>query len=190
MLAGEQQPIDWEAIWAPYDEGTYRFVLERVTPWDVIIDIGAGDLRLSQRLAQIASWVYAIERNSEVLSRLDRYSRPENLVAVCEDALNWPMPHDATMAVLLMRNCTREHFAEYVARLKANGCRRLITNARWHMGVEEIDLRSGVPYDPDRVGWYACECGMVGFTPGDPGAITADTLRQVVEVVNCPHCTA
>ncbi|MBI5563874.1 MAG: class I SAM-dependent methyltransferase [Chloroflexi bacterium] len=182
------EPIDWEAIWVPYDEETYRFVVERIYPFDVVVDIGAGDLRLSSRVANIASWVYAIERNPEVLARADRYGQPENLVAVCTDAHQWPMPNDVTVGVLLMRHCTPEHFADYVARLKAMGCRRLITNARWKMGVEEIDLRSAVPYNPALVGWYACQCGSVGFTPGDPQQVTDQVLNTVVEVVNCPHC--
>ena len=84
--------IDWEAIWAPYDEDTYRFVVERIYPFDVVVDIGAGDLRLSSRVANIASWVYAIERNPTILARADRYSQPENLVAICTDARQWPMP--------------------------------------------------------------------------------------------------
>jgi len=182
------EAIDWEAIWAPYDEETYRFVVERIYPFDVVVDIGAGDLRLSNRVANIASWVYAVERNAAVLAQADRYSQPDNLVAICTDARQWPMPTDVTVGVLLMRHCTPEHFADYVARLKAMGCRRLITNARWKMGVEEIDLRSAVPYDPARVGWYACQCGMVGFTPGEPQQVTEQVIREVIEVVNCPRC--
>lgn len=182
--------IDWEAIWAPYDEETYRFVVERIYPFDVVVDIGAGDLRLSNRVANIASWVYAVERNPAILAQADRYSQPDNLVAVCADARQWPMPNDVTVGVLLMRHCTPEHFADYVARLKAMGCRRLITNARWKMGVEEINLRSAVPYDPARVGWYACQCGATGFTAGEPQSITDRTLSEVVEVVNCPRCQA
>lgn len=180
---------DWEAVWAPYDEASYRFVVERIMPWDVVIDIGAGDLRLAARLADMASWVYAVERNPAVLAQADGFNRADNLVAICADALTWPLPHDVTVAVLLMRHCTREHFAEYVARLKAVGCRRLITNARWKMGIEEIDLRSARQYQPDRVGWYACQCGTVGFTPGDPALITPSILNEVIEVVNCPNCT-
>jgi hypothetical protein len=65
-----------------------------------------------------------------------------------------------------------------------------LTNARWKMSVEEMHLRSGVPYDPGRVGWYACRCGAVGFTPGDPQAITPQLLADVNEVVNCPSCGA
>jgi hypothetical protein len=56
------------------------------------------------------------------------------------------------------------------------------------MDVEVIDLRSGGAYDRDRVGWYACRCGSIGFTPGDPAAITPQVLAEVVDVVSCPQC--
>lgn len=180
--------MDWEAVFAPYDAETYQFVVDRIQPHDVVLDIGAGDLRLARRLAALAQRVYAVERNPGVLSQSDRSARPDNLIVVCEDALTWPFPRDVTVGVLLMRHCT--HTADYIARLKAIGSARLITNARWKMGVEEIDLRSGVSYDPDRVGWYACACGGVGFTSGDPDMITPQMLNEVIEVTRCPYCGA
>jgi hypothetical protein len=178
--------MDWEAAFAPYDEDTYRFVIERIGPQDVVLDIGAGDLRLACRLAAMAKRVYAIERNAEVLSQADRSTLPDNLIVVSADALTWPFPSDVTVGVLLMRHCA--HVAEYIARLKAINCTRLITNARWKMGVEAIDLRSGTSYDPDRAGWYACACGSIGFTSVAPALITPQLLDEVVEVENCPNC--
>ena len=184
---------DWEAAFAPYDEETYRLVLAQITPPDVVLDIGAGDLRLTKRIAALARRVYAIERDPAVLARSDRGSWPANLIVICADALVTAFPSDVTMALLLMRHCTREHFAVYLRRLSAlHRCRRLITNARWKMDVEVIDLRSArsVAYDPTRVGWYACRCGSIGFTPGDPGFITPQVLAEVIDVVSCPHCGA
>lgn len=180
---------DWEAVFAPYDEETYRDVLAHITPHDVVLDIGAGDLRLARRVASVARRVYAIERNPAVLARADRSSWPANLIAICGDALTTSLPSDVTTAVLLMRHCTREHFAVYLQRLSTlHRCRRLITNARWKMDVEVIDLRSGGVYDPNRAGWYACRCGSIGFTPGDPTAMTPQILAEVSDVVSCPQC--
>jgi predicted RNA methylase len=157
----------------------------------VVLDIGAGDLRLTKRVAASARRVYAIERDPAVLARSDRSSWPANLIVICADALTTSFPADVTTALLLMRHCTREHFAAYLQRLSAlHRCRRLITNARWKMDVEVIDLRSGGAYDPDRIGWYACRCGSIGFTPGDPGIITPQVLAEVIDVVSCPHCGA
>jgi hypothetical protein len=192
--------IDWEAAWAAYDEDTYRFVIDHVGPEDVVLDIGAGDLRLARRLAAAARKVYALERSAAVLAQAHRSalcpvvgqvaSWPNNLIVVCADAVSWQFPSDVSVAVLLMRHCRSVHFAGYLARLRGVGCRRLITNARWKMGVEVIDLQSAEAYDPDRVGWYACACGSIGFTPGDLDRITDQVLDQVAEVVACPNCGA
>lgn len=180
---------DWEAVFAPYDEETYRAALAHITPRDVVLDIGAGDLRLTRRVAAIARRVYAIERDPAVLARSDRGSWPDNLIVICADALTTVFPSDVTTAILLMRHCTREHFAAYLQRLSTlRRCRRLITNARWKMDVEVIDLRSGGAYDPRRVGWYACRCGAIGFTPGDLAVITPQALAEINDVVSCPQC--
>ncbi len=184
---------DWEASFAPYDEATYQFVVERVTPQDVVLDIGAGDLRLARRLADVAQKVYAVERNTALLSPPDRSTQSDRLIVIDDDAARWPFPAEVTVAVLLMRHCTSEHFAKYVKRLTAStACTRLITNARWKMGVEEMQLRSArsVQYHPDRAGWYACRCGAIGFTPGDPDLITSAMLDEVIEVEHCPRCQA
>lgn len=182
---------DWEAAFAPYDEETYRAVLAQITSQDVVLDIGAGDLRLTKRIATMARRVYAIERDPVVLAQSDRRSWPTNLIVICADALTTAFPAYVTMAILLMRHCTREHFAAYVQRLGAlPHCRRLITNARWKMDVEVIDLLSNERFDPDRVGWYACHCGAIGFTPGDPRIITPQVLAEVIDVVSCPQCGA
>jgi hypothetical protein len=182
---------DWEAAFAPYDAETYQFVVERVAPQDVVLDIGAGDLRLARRLAEIAQHVYAVEKNAAVLPQIDRLEWPENLSVIHEDALTWKYPAAVTVAILLMRHCTREHFTQIVQRLiTETQCQRLFTNARWQMHVEEMQIRSGGRYDPDRVGWYACRCGAVGFTPGDPQSITTQVLTDVSEVVSCPACGA
>jgi predicted RNA methylase len=182
---------DWEAAYAPYDEATYQFVLDHITAQDVVLDIGAGDLRLARRVADVAQKVYAVERQVAVLPQLARASWPAWLIVINADAQHWSFPPDVTVAVLLMRHCTPEHFAGYVKRLLATTrCTRLLTNARWKMGVEEMDLRSREPYNPDRVGWYACRCGGIGFTPGDPQLITSQLLAEVIEVERCPQCLA
>jgi len=186
------KPLErWEALWAPYDEPTYQLVLDYVRPDDVVLDIGAGDLRLTRRVAAVARRVYAIERDPAVLARSDRRQAdwPAHLIVICADALTAAFPSDVTTAILLMRHCTREHFAAYRQRLGAlPRCRRLITNARWKMGVEVIDLRADQAYDSERVGWYACRCGSIGFTPGEASAITPQVLAEVVDVISCPQC--
>jgi hypothetical protein len=186
---------DWEAAWAPYDEATYAAALAAVGPDDVIIDIGAGDLRLARRLAAVVRHVYAVERRADILKlassgpgsdRRQGLPLPHNLSVICADARVWPFPTDVTAGVLLMRHC--RHFGLYVAKLRAAGARKLITNARWGMGVEVMDLRPGLAWEVARrtPGWYACVCGAVGFIEGPADQVPDwDEVRQVEECERC-----
>jgi hypothetical protein len=109
------------------------------------------------------------------------------LIAVCTDARIEPVPPGVTVAVLLMRHCT--HYALYVEKLRAAGCRRLVTNARWGMGVEVIELGRGVPFASVAAGWYACRrCGAVGWAGEDAAAVNAAALDTLADVEGCPAC--
>lgn len=174
----------WERLWAPYDEATYERALAFVRPGSVVLDIGAGDLRLTRRLAQIADLVYALENQPALLDQPDL---PSNLVVVCADAVAYPFPTGIDTAVLLMRHC--RHFGLYVDKLTDVGCRRLITNARWRLGVEVIDLTEPArEFNQIAIGWYACRCGSTGFVPGPVEWLTPDVERTINEVSSCPGC--
>jgi len=174
----------WEAQWAPYDESTYRAALGYVQPDDTVLDIGAGDLRLSRRIAAVARRVIAIEMKPELLP--DRDCLPDNLTVICAAARQVMWPGPITLGVLLMRPCTQ--FGLYVARLRAAGCQRRITNARWRMGVELMVLGGRAAWGTVTIGWYACTCGQVGFIPGPPELLTPNSMEQVAEVESCPAC--
>ena len=173
----------WEGLWAPYDEDTYERALAIVPPGAAVLDIGAGDLRFARRLAARARVVYAVERNRALV----RDPVPGNVRLICADACEWPFPRGVDAAVLLMRHCA--HFALYRRKLEAAGCGWLITNARWGMGVECIDLRL-LPrrYSDVTLGWYACRCGATGFRPGPPETLTSIVEDTVYEVDRCPEC--
>jgi hypothetical protein len=174
----------WEAIWAPYDEDTYARALGFIPDDAVVLDIGAGDLRLARRIAGRARLVYAIEQHAELIAG---EPLPPNLIVICGDARELSFPAGIDTAVLLMRHC--RHFALYRQKLEAAGCRRLITNARWGMGVECIDLTApALEYDQLPIGWYACRCGASGFRPGPPEQLTTFLAESVYEVDNCPEC--
>lgn len=178
--------IDWERTWAPYDEGTYAAALAPIRPGDVVLDIGAGDLRFARRAAETARRVYALEQNETLLTAVSP-PLPANLIPICGDATAVPFPNDVTVAVLLMRHCT--HFALYTRKLQVIGCHTLITNARWRIGVEIINLREPtIPYTAVSLGWYACRCGAVGFVPGPPHHLTAELESIVHQVHQCPTC--
>jgi len=191
----------WEFLWAPYDEATYERALSYVPAGAAVLDIGAGDLRFARQLATRARIVYAIERQpallpvtpSPLLPRSpaplpqDETCLPPTLIILCGDARVLPFPAGIDTAVLLMRHCA--HFGLYREKLEAVGCRRLITNARWRMGVECIDLtRRPRPYAELALGWYACRCGATGFRPGPPEALDERLAEVVHEVETCPEC--
>ncbi|MBC7227047.1 MAG: rRNA adenine methyltransferase [Thermoflexales bacterium] len=178
---------EWEGRFSPYDEDLYQAVLEHVAPTDVVIEIGAGDLRLALRLAQQAQQVYAIEVNPLLVAQALKgigLSLPRNLAVICANALDFPVPAGVTVGILLMRHC--RHFGVYFDRLQAAGCRQLLTNARWKYGLEVVDLTvSRIPFAELAEGWYACRCGAVGYvgTGNRPDAAP-------VEVTDCPACNS
>lgn len=173
----------WADMWAPYDESTYARALAYVPRGATVLDIGAGDLRLARRVARLARRVYAIEQHADLLAAA---AVPPNLIAICADARVLPFPA-ADTAILLMRHCP--DFALYRRKLEAAGCARLITNARWRLDVECIDLTAApLAYADLPLGWYACRCGATGFRAGPPEQLTAAMADTIFEVDNCPEC--
>lgn len=180
---------DWEAMYAPYDQSTYQAALEFLKPEDVVLDLGAGDLRFSREMARIANKVYAVEINNLVLQQglASRDLLPDHLISIHADARVLDFPIGITVGVLLMRHCT--HFRLYLEKLRRAGARRLITNARWHMSVEEIDLQAErASFSETGMGWYACLCGATGFKVGPAEQWSNEMDRVTHEVVDCPQC--
>ena len=176
----------WEARWAPYGDDDYAAVLAALRTDDVVLDIGAGDLRLARRMARVSRRVIAWEMQADLLARAQQ-PFPPNLLAQRADARVTPIPEGVTVAVLLMRHC--QHYALYVSRLRAAGCVRLITNARWGMGVEIIPLTPGLPWDEAGPGWYACRrCGAVGFIETAAETLDDRAIAVVQDVEGCPAC--
>ena len=181
--------LNWEFHWAPYDVPTYQLVLDQLSADDIVLEIGAGDLRLARRMADIAGKVYALEVNRSLLEEGLAFfsSLPANLIPICTDARAFDFPRGITSGVLLMRHCT--HFQLYAEKLRDCGCQKLITNARWGMNVEVIDLQAArISYKDLEFGWYACWCGAVGFKPGPPEKITPETEAIIYEIIDCPNC--
>ena len=186
MMAASLAPASWESLWAPYDQPTYAFVLDHLEPGEVILDIGAGDLRLARQMAPRVRRVVAIEINPD-LNRSNRIDLPANLTLIAGDALELDFPAGLTSGVLLMRHCT--HFQEYAEKLRRAGARRLFTNARWRMGVECVALDGFRPtFEQFSFGWYACWCGRTGFKPGPVAEFTVPDLEIEHQVSDCPAC--
>lgn len=179
----------WEAMYVPYDQPTYQTVLDWIKPDDVVLDIGAGDLRLSRQMAVSAHRVYAVEVNAQVLEQANTAYNPlpVNLTPICADARAWDFPNDVTIGVLLMRHCTC--FRLYAEKLKRAGATRLITNTRWRMDVEEVDLfAQRRSFTEIGMGWYACLCGRTGFKEGPAEYWLTEMDRITNEVSDCPQC--
>ncbi len=178
QLGGSSPPDDWENAFAPYDETTYATALDALHSDDIVLDIGAGDLRFARRAAERVQRVIAIEQRAELLN----VRVPSNVEIICGDARVLEFPKQISTAVLLMRHC--QHFALYRAKLERADCARLITNARWGMDVEVMNLRAPRQNYADVLcGWYACECGRVGFKFGTDCAV-----QNVTQVKFCPRC--
>ena len=176
----------WEGMWAPYDEPTYTAVLERIRPDDIVLEIGAGDLRLARRIAGRARKIFAIERKAELVDDPD-LTVPENCQVITADARWTLFPQDINVAVLLMRHCSS--LAWYWTKLTGTRCERLITNARWGLGIETVDLTAErFSFETVRIGWYACRCGGTGFLPGEAERMTEHVLNMIWEVDGCPAC--
>jgi hypothetical protein len=143
-------------------------------------------LRLSRQIAERAKWIYALDINRPLFERSSN-ALPANMQTIVGDARETPFPENITVAVLLMRHCT--HFSLYFDKLQAGDCQRLITNARWGMNVETIDLlASRCSYRTLEIGWYACRCGNCGFKSGPSHALTEAIADQVWELGSCPVC--
>jgi hypothetical protein len=77
----------------------------------------------------------------------------------------------------------------YADKLQKTGATRLITNARWRMDVETVNLLAQrKPFTDAGMGWYACICGGTGFKegPAEHWSLEMDRIRN--EVSDCPQC--
>jgi hypothetical protein len=140
-------------------------------------------------MARIARRVYAVEINAQVLAQagITREPLPPNLIPTRADARTLDFPTGITAGVLLMRHCT--HFGLYAEKLRNAGATRLITNARWRMAVETVDLLSERrPFPEAGMGWYACLCGGTGFKEGPAEDWSVERDRIVNHVSSCPQC--
>ncbi|HSK67225.1 MAG TPA: methyltransferase domain-containing protein [Anaerolineales bacterium] len=179
----------WEAMFAPYDLSTYQAVLDTLGSEDVVLDIGAGDLRLAQQMARIVRRVYAVEIDPGLLDQAtaSRGPLPASLIPICADARLLDFPSDVTAGVLLMRHCTC--FRLYAEKLQNAGAARLVTNARWRMAVEVVDLQvRRTSFADARMGWFACLCGGTGFKEGPAELWSVEMDKETHEVSSCPEC--
>ena len=95
-----------EAMWVP-EEWNYAEALSYIREDDVVFDVGAGDLMFALLASQKARRVYAVEVNPEILGRALQVigpRLPKNLIPICADARDIPLPPDVTVIVILVQN--------------------------------------------------------------------------------------
>jgi hypothetical protein len=93
--------------WFLPEKNEYQIVLNRICKNDVILDIGAGNLALDIILAEQCKKVYAIECNPFILSEALKtigYDLPRNLIVICANGLDVPIPCDVNTLVMLLRH--------------------------------------------------------------------------------------
>jgi len=95
---------DGEVFFVP-ETWFYDEVLSLLRTDDVVFDVGAGDLRFALLISEKVRKVYAVEVNPEILGRALQvigYSLPRNIIPICADAREFPLPRDVTVITCLM----------------------------------------------------------------------------------------
>lgn len=98
-------------IWFMPEVTNYDDCLSKLNGYDVVFDVGAGDLRFDLMMAEKVQKVYAVEINPKILSsalRIIGYDMPTNLTVICGDAFDMDLPLDVTVVTCLMIHRKRE----------------------------------------------------------------------------------
>jgi len=91
------------AMYMPH-ENQYLKVLELVNKDDIVIDMGSGDFRFPIMLSGKVKKVYSLELNPELVSNtlnIIKYNLPSNLIIICTDWFNFPIPTDVNTITCL-----------------------------------------------------------------------------------------
>ena len=112
------------------DRRYYSRIFAKVKPGEVVLDAGAGDLRFALALATKVKKVYAVEINPKVLGAaltVIGYDLPSNVIPICADAFEWPVPADVTIVTCIMIHRTHDFPPDWLL--------RRIVYADFHKGV-------------------------------------------------------
>lgn len=94
----------WEIFFMP-EETNYSNCLSKLSPDDVVFDVGAGDLRFDLMMVEKVRKVYAVEINPNIIApalHIIGYDLPVNLIPICADAFEMELPRDVTVITCLM----------------------------------------------------------------------------------------
>ncbi len=108
-------------LYIPHEEN-YREMLSKLSEDDVLCDMGAGDLRFALIASTVCRKVYAVEMSPKLISKsldLMDYELPDNVIVICADWRQVPVPEDVTVISCLVNICEEEMPKEW----KNNGRR-------------------------------------------------------------------
>lgn len=94
----------WGIFFMP-EEMNYSDCLSKLSPDDVVFDVGAGDLRFDLMMAEKVKKVYAVEIDPVVLAsalKIIGFDMPVNLTVICGNAFEMELPRDVTVITCLM----------------------------------------------------------------------------------------
>lgn len=94
----------WEIFFMP-EEMYYQDCLSKLSPDDVVFDVGAGDLRFDLVMSRMCRRVYAVEITPQLVSsalRIIGWDMPANLTVICGNAFEMELPGDVTTVTCLM----------------------------------------------------------------------------------------
>jgi SAM-dependent methyltransferase len=105
--------------WFCPEDFYYDGILQNITKKDVIFDIGAGNFQLDILMCKKAKKVYAIEIDPILISdyiKVIGYSMPKNLIIICGNGFDFPIPIDVTTVICLMIHRQHEFNKEILKR--------------------------------------------------------------------------
>ena len=104
--------------WFLPEDKEYSKVLALIEKGDVVLDIGAGNFALDFLMSERCKKVYAIEVNPKVVKDaldLIGFDLPRNLIIICCNGLDFPIPKDVNTLVMLVRHFSQTLPDEYFA---------------------------------------------------------------------------
>jgi SAM-dependent methyltransferase len=111
-----------------------KWFCDNIKPGWCVMDIGCNTGMLAGKIAQKASFVYAIDINPDLIQKARKSNPADNIKYVCADANSFDCKTERTIDCIVMSNLL-EHIEDRVSLLK-----KLVHNVNWAEKTERIFL--------------------------------------------------